>query len=259
MNRRLISILARTAAAATAAMLCSCQQTSKLLKAKPAPLSPFLEQRHTMSPGRERVPFHFVWRNYYEDQQRRVSEKSQIYIAPVSLRYLRPIGKKLAKWEVEQGSISRNEAAVGKEIRAAFAEAFKRSPLPRFKLVTAPTKASVTLELALTELNPTSAKGNVVKTAAKFFVGPLAGLGGFFTKGNIAIEGKVLNSSTHELIFQFADNEKDKMTWYSLRDFKPYGHARIAIWEWAQQFEEFTRTLPDHQVGESSFFTLSPW
>lgn len=259
MNRLRLSALVKFAAAVAAAMLCSCQQTTKLLKAKPAPLSPFLEQRHTMSPGRERLPVHYVWRNYYEDQQRRVSEKSQIYIAPVTLRYMRPIGKKLAKWEVEHGYINRNEAAVAKEIRAAFAEAFKRSPLPRFKLVPASTKKSVTLELALTELNPTSAKGNAVKTAAKFVIGPLAGLGGLFTKGNIAIEGKVRNSSTRELIFQFADNEKDKMTWYSLRDFKPYGHARIAIWEWAQQFEEFTRTLPDHQVEESGFFTLSPW
>lgn len=119
-----------------------------------------------------------------------------------------------------------------------------------------PTKNSITLELAIVELNPTSPTGNAIKTAAKFVVGPLAGIGGIFTKGNIAIEGKVRNTATRELIFQFADNEADKMTFYSVRDFKPYGHAIVAMNEWAAQFEEYTRTMPDHRVNESKFFTL---
>lgn len=239
--------------------LCSCEQGNRLLKAKPVPLSPFLEQRHTMTPHRERYPAHYVWRNFYRDEQRRVAEKSEIYVAPVTLQYLRPVKQKLAQWEIEQGSLRRNEQQIALELRAAFANAFLKSPMPRYRLAPRPNSRSITLELALVELNPTSPRGNVAKTVAKFVVGPLAGIGGIFTKGNIAIEGKVRNSATRELIFQFADNEKDKMTWYSARDFKPYGHARVAIQEWARQFEEFCRTLPDHQVEESSFFTIQPW
>ena len=80
-----------------------------------------------------------------------------------------------------------------------------------------------------------------------------------FTKGNIAIEGKVSVSSSGDPVFQFSDNEKDKMTWYSMRDFQPYSHAAVSIREWAEQFETFTRTTPDTRVKESPFFTLSPW
>ena len=82
---------------------------------------------------------------------------------------------------------------------------------------------------------------------------------GIFAKGNIAIEGKVTLSDTGLPVLQFADNEKDKVTLYTARDFQPYGHALVAMDEWAAQFEEFTRTFSDHMVEESSFITLKPW
>ena len=44
------------------------------------------------------------------------------------------------------------------------------------------------------------------------------------------------------VIFQFADREKDKITLWSLRDFRPYRHSLVAIDEWARQFEKLTRT-----------------
>lgn len=242
-----------------AAALCSCQASNRLLHAKKVPLSPFIEQAHVMSPARHRVPFHLIWRNFDREAQWRVAKKPEIYIAPVTLRYLRPLKQKLVKKEIQQGVVKRDEAGIARELRAEFADAFLRSPSPRYKPAMKPGANSVTLELAIIELNPTSPTGNAIKTAAKFVVGPLAGLGGIFTKGNIAIEGKVRNSATKELIFQFADNEADKMTFYSARDFKPYGHARVAMDEWAHQFEEFTRTMPNHRVEESRFFTLKPW
>ena len=242
-----------------ACALTSCQSTNRLLHAKKAPLSPFIEQPHVMTPARDRVPFNLTWRNFNRDTQWRVTKKTEIYIAPVSLRYLRPVKQALVKKEIAEGLVKRDEKGVARVLRAKFANAFIHSPSPRYKLVMKPGPNSLTLELAITELNPTSARGNAVKTAAKFVVGPLAGIGGIFTKGNIAIEGKVRNSATGELIFQFADNEADKMTFYSVRDFKPYGHATIAMDEWAAQFEEYTRTMPNHRVHESKFFTLMPW
>ncbi|MBX7210782.1 MAG: DUF3313 domain-containing protein [Verrucomicrobiaceae bacterium] len=242
-----------------AGALCSCQTSNRLLHAGKVPLSPFIEHAHVMTPARDRVPFNLTWRNFNRDAQWRLMKKTDIYIAPVTLRYLRPVKQKLVKKEIQKGLVKRNETGVARQLRAKFANAFIHSPSPRYRLAMKPGPNSVTLELAIVELNPTSAKGNAVKTAAKFIVGPLAGLGGIFTKGNIAIEGKVRNSATGELIFQFADNEADKMTFYSARDFKAYGHATVAMDEWAAQFEEFTRTMPDHRVHESKFFTLSPW
>ena len=48
------------------------------------------------------------------------------------------------------------------------------------------------------------------------------------------------------------------MTFYSLRDFQPYGHATHTVEEWARQFEEFTRTRSNVRVKPSLCFTLDP-
>ncbi|MBL9117094.1 MAG: hypothetical protein JNJ83_18965 [Verrucomicrobiaceae bacterium] len=241
--------------------LASCQSTTvqRLAKARPAAVSPFLDQRWAMRPMRQRLPFHYVWATTDPRVQNAVASSTELYIAPVDLRYLRPIRKPLVKWEVRNGLIRTRETEMAAELRARIAQAFTRSP--RFRLVTAPTKNSVTLALAITELTPTSVKGNAVKLAAKFTVGPLSGLLSVFTKGNIAIEGKFLVSvnGKSESYLQFSDNEKDKMTFYSVRDFQPYEHARVAMNEWGLQLEEFTRTMGNHQVKESSFVTLKPW
>lgn len=246
------------------AVLCSfgfssCRSTNQFLKAKPAPLSSFLEHRGEMSKHRERAPFHKVWSNPDAAVRQRATAQKEIFIAPVSLEHLRPVKKALVRNEIRIGSIDRREKEMAERLRAEFAEAFRKSPAPRYRLASAATPESVTLELALVELNPTSPKGNAVKTAAKFVVGPLAGLGGIFTKGNVAVEGRVRNTATGEVVFEFADNEADLMTFYTVRDFRPYGHAVHAMKAWAEQFEQFVRTGPGHRVKDGLCFTLSPY
>ncbi|MCB1227397.1 MAG: DUF3313 family protein [Verrucomicrobiales bacterium] len=238
---------------------CQCGLARKFLKAKPAPVTPFLTQRQNMRPALERVPFHYVWRNFDGQVQQRVRQRHLLYIAPVELGYLQPVSKRLARWEIENGWTPRQEREMATYLYQAYVTAFARSPAPRWILTDHPGPDTLTLELALTQLNPTSVRGNAGKLAAKFTVGPLSGLLGVFTKGNIAIEGKVTLSGTGIDVFQFSDNEKDKMTLYSTRDFRPYAHAQVAIDEWAQQFERFTRTVPTEKVKESAFFTLTPW
>ena len=45
----------------------------------------------------------------------------------------------------------------------------------------------------------------------------------------------------------------------TLRDFQPYGHAEVAIEEWARQFEEVTRNPRWREMGDSRAWTLMPW
>lgn len=239
--------------------LVSCESTNLLLKAKAIPYSPFIERPGEMRQERGRMPVHAIWRTEDDGVLARVLPKKEIYIAPVRMEYLRPLKKPLVRYEISQGIFERDEAGIAFLLRNEFARAFLRSPAPRYHVAQRPNAQSVTLELALIELNPTSPTGNAVKTAAKIFVGPLAALGGYFTKGNIAIEAKIRNSKTGELVFQFADNEADRMTFYSARDFRPYTHASHAINEWADQFELFTRTAPYAKVKETGFFTLAPY
>ena len=76
-------------------------------------------------------------------------------------------------------------------------------------------------------------------------------------KGNCALEGKLRDSVTGELLFAFADNEQDKFG-ISLRDFSSYGHARTSIRDLAKQFAELMRTPASHKVQDSSSLTLNP-
>ena len=76
-------------------------------------------------------------------------------------------------------------------------------------------------------------------------------------KGNCAIEGKLRDSTTGELLLAFADNEQDKFG-ISLRDFSSYGHARASVKDWARQFAELMRTPASHKVPDSSTVTLNP-
>lgn len=240
------------------AALASCRSTNQFLKAKAADPSPFLEHQNETFTDRERVPFHRIWRPRDQRDLRTAASRTDIFIAPVRLDLLRPVSQALARKEIEVGGIARREQNVAAHIRSEFTRAFMNSPGRRYRPVSAPGKNSVTLELALIELNPTSPTGNGVKMALKFVIGPFAGLGGYFTKGNIAIEGKLRDSRTGALLFQFADNQSDKMTFYSLRDFYPYAHANAAIKEWAEAFELFTRTPASYRVEGSLCFTLDP-
>lgn len=234
-------------------VLCSCSTTyrfSPSMKADAAPLSSFVEHRREMKPQRDRAPFALVWVNSSLPARR--ASYDSIYIAPVSTCYLRDARNNLSR----VASIEKQERPVSEMtqlIRQSFLDAFKQSPAPRLKASSAPTAGGVTLHLALVELNATDAAGNALKSAI-----PYGGVLSPLMDGNIAIEGKVRDNATGELLFEFADNERDPMTLLSLRDFKPFDHAKAAIKDWATQFEELTRTPPHHKVEDSLFFTLNP-
>lgn len=232
----------------------SCSTTSALsskLKAKPANLSSFIEHRGEMKPQRERAPFALVWVNPTLPERR--AHYTSIYIAPVNTHYLRPAKTNLSGSVTGSSGKPRPVGEIASLMRQSFEDAFFHSPNPRVSLVHAPQHGGVTLTLALIELNPTDTKGNIVKTAV-----PYGGVLSPFTGGNIAIEGQVRDNTTGELLFEFADNEKDKMSLASVRDFSPLEHAKVAIQEWAQQFEELTRTSRHHKVEDSLSFTLNP-
>lgn len=229
----------------------SVSDVSTSLKARQVALSPFIQHRAEMKPQRERAPFALVWVNPTLPERR--AHYSSIYVAPVSTRYLRPAKTTLSGNVTGQPNKPRPVAEIAGLLRHSFEDAFMRSPNARVRLTHTPQQGGVTLTLALIELNPTDATGNVVKTAV-----PYGGVLSPFTGGNIAIEGQVRDNVTGEVLFEFADNEKDKMSLASVRDFSPLEHAKVSIKEWAQQFEELTRTSRSHKVEDSLFFTLNP-
>ena len=236
-------------------LLCSCSTTNHLLKARPVKLSPFFEQRSKAHDTKGRLPFQKVWTSADPNVLQVGNAARDIYIAPVTLTYLRPPKKAVARQEIRWG-LQRQENWMAWKLREEFAAAIKNSPRPRYRLVKQPGRGVLTLKLAITELNPTSPNGNAALTLMKVAVTPAAGLARWFTSGNMAIEGKVTAGDGGKVFFQFADNEADKLTFFNARDFLPYGHAEHSMRDWAEQFEQMSRREAGLVLKDSSAVTL---
>jgi hypothetical protein len=235
-------------------LLGSCSATNRFLKARPIALSPFFEQQRLAVDARGHGPFQTLWTSPDAAVLARGAAARKLYIAPVTLRHLRPVNKAMSRQEIAWG-VPRMAPQVAWQLREEFAQAFLRSPAPRYQIVLQPAADALTLAMAVTELNPTSPKGNAVVTMAKV-INPVATLGRFFTKGNMAVEGKVLVPGGKQVFFQFADNEADKLTFINARDFTPYGHAMQSMRDWAVQFEQLTRNSAGLRIRDSSAVTL---
>lgn len=242
--------------------LCSCQNLRKVVKASPAELSPFVQNRERMTRQPADAAFQFTWAATEKAAVKKAQAMKQIYVAPVSLAELRPM------LDVRlRGSKSRGEARdkhapeLAAALQKEFAEALQKHPAPHYTVVGKPGANTLVLELAVTELNPTSVPLSAAKLAASLALGPAGSVGGLAVRsaGNIAIEGRLRAGTKGAVVYQFADNESDKLTFYSIRDFRPYGHAKVTIREWARQFAEVTQGTPGAKVKDATFWTLSPF
>jgi hypothetical protein len=224
------------------------------LKAPPAKLSAFLAPTPALKDARKTTPFCFSGGTLSASQL-------GIYIAPISLDYLRPVNKSLAK--VEGSDAGREKAAKELAIygRRQFMTAFQKSTSARYQLRLTPDPDCLVLELAITELNRNTVAGGIVRFALNNAAVPGAeailakatrGL-----KGNIAIEGKFRNPTNGEILYQFADNEESRSAFLlPITDFTPYGQAREALHAWAKQFEELTRIAPGKRVKDTGVISL---
>lgn len=236
----------------------ACSSTNRMLKAKPAGLSPFFEQPWLAQDAREQLGFQKVWTTPDPQVLAEGKAKRKLYIAPVTLHFMRPLSRAFSSGEVAWGGVQRREFEIAARLRAEFVAAFRASPSPWYHLADQPGPDTLTLQLAVIELNPTSPKGNAMVTVLKFVVTPVIGLAAYFTKGNMAIEGKVQDSRSGRTFFQFADNESDKLTFINMRDYQPYGHAVNTMQYWAVQFEQMTRSPRGWKVKDAGAITLRP-
>lgn len=237
----------------------ACSSASQFLKARPAEPAGFLQKRNQMNPHPGESPFHYAAHSRSWEAHERANSKREIYVAPVDISKLRKIQHKIARASYTMTGRDRPVDEMANQLRLEFAQAFIESDDAIYEVVEAPGADSVTLELSLIELDPTSVSGNAARKVGSYLFSPLVTVASFgTTAGTIAIEGRVRNSDTGEVVFHFADREADRLTLFSVNDFMPYGFIDDIIKEWAGQFEKFTRTPPGEEVKDTSFFTLNP-
>ena len=241
----------------------SCRGLRPLVKAKPA------GQLHLAGPAAGTVedartdgPFQVVRRTTDPRAIRRAETAQTLFIAPVTLQWLKETGRTMRRLEEEQFGRRRPVREVADELHAAFTGVFNAPkpdrPRPRYRVVARPDREALVLELAITELTATSPTGNVLKTAAGMVVGPVSMVASPWVKGTLAVEGRLTDPVTGRVVYAFADRESNPMTIFSVRNFHPTAFAKVIARQWAEQFEEATRgtgAVPK----DAPFFRLNPF
>ncbi|SKA79998.1 Protein of unknown function [Prosthecobacter debontii] len=240
----------------------SCSSMQRLAKAGAAEPSAFLANGPKLQKTKAKYdPFLRVWRNDSREVWAKAEAKKKLYIAPVSLDYLRPMTQPLSRVEVREKSRQKEAQKLAVYMREQFALAFKNSPNAHYEIVDEPEKDALTLEMAIVEFNPNSIVAGITRRAINLIAVPGAeSLVGRQLKGNIAMEGRVTDPAQKQSLYEFADAEQNQSALIlSVHDYNAYSAARKIIRGWATQFEEVTRTKPGERVKDSAAFTLWLW
>jgi hypothetical protein len=219
--------------------------------------SAFLTHGSEMKHMPERYPFQRVWvADRLAGKERR--HYSKIYIAPVDVSFFDTDTWKVRARDVDAHPEDIKE--IGDYMRARFVKEVKSWPGSVVEVVGEDDRSpeTVRLELAIIELVPTASGRKIISSAAGFLI-PGGGLIGARSAGSIAIEGRVRDAASGEVIGEFADREADKRAPIDLAGFKWYSRSKENIDDWAKQFAELANTTPDQKVKESLPFTLNPF
>jgi hypothetical protein len=188
----------------------------------------------------ERLPFHRAWRKGPIDREKHTS----IYIAPVNTKFLIKMD-----WLTEltlSGSYQDDVRELAVYARETIQSAFYEAGVP---VTIKPTETSIILEIAIVEVTPSRAFLNLIKAG-----GILSG-----QRGSVAIEARVRDGGTWEVIALFADREEGKASLLNVANLTWYTHAKKIIDDWAKQLVFIYLSGPDKTVRDTPDFTLLPW
>jgi Protein of unknown function (DUF3313) len=78
-------------------------------------------------------------------------------------------------------------------------------------------------------------------------------------KSSVAIEGRVRDSVSGDVLMMFADREEPPQRIIDLKSVTWWEHAKESIDLWAKQMVKPANTPPTEKVKDEAFFTLRPW
>ncbi len=182
-----------------------------------------------------------------------------IYVASVNTSYLEQ-----QSWWKNQNSreamhlLQADTEKLAVHMRRQFTQELVNYPGNHYRIATAPGPRTLVVELAIVELVPSKAFWNTGATAAGFVV-PGASMLGALGSGSIAMEGRLKDGATGEVIAMFADRRQDQVAPINLRSMTWYGGAERNIDIWAQEGAEFLNLPQGSVVHRKSRLTLKPW
>lgn len=240
----------------------SCRSTQRLVKAFPAEPSSFLINRQALvKTNAAKSPFLRDWRNPNPKAWTESEKHTHIYIAPVSIEHLRPMTRTLSKIAVSEESRQKNVRKLADYFHEEIVKSFTNAPAGSLQVVSKADADSLLLEVAIIEFNPNSMIGGLVRKGINILLWPGAETAvSHKLKGYMAIEGRLKDPKTKEVLYEFADAEQNRsgIILY-VHDYTTYTYFRKASREWAKQIEAVIRSQAASSVKDGPAATLLLW
>ena len=232
----------------------------KVLAAEPAPNAGFIAQPEKLEPQKDQA-FDRLWLSPDRDW----ASYPKLYVAVVDVHHV----LEMSFWDklnIRKSKVEYDLVVVADELREDLIEAFRDDPTHHFEIVDDPAQVdadTAQLEVALVELVPNKAVLGAIGLAAwgaPLEIGiPVATATAFIAHGAVAMEARVRDGRSGEVIAAFADRETGKMRVIDLRSLTWYGNALEDFRGWAASFVELANAERPEQVRHPAYFTLSPW
>ena len=230
-------------------------------KAKPAENSGFLNNPDLMAQN-PNLPF----QKFYWNKQHDPKTYTEIMVAPVDTRYIlaQNIWEKASAANVTEAQVRAAIQAMADYTRQSFVRAASEDPRKRFTVVDKAGPHTVILEVALVQVVPSKAVMNalgyvtwvpaVIQTAGSLSTGSEDS-----GKGVVAIEARLRDGATCEVIGMFADRERPKTALLDLKSLSWWAPAKAILDEWSGQLIELANMPPGGTIKDSPTFELLVW
>jgi hypothetical protein len=228
-----------------------------------APDSGFLEHSERMTKD-QGMPFQRTyWNKAYDSRA-----YTELYVAPVNTDYImaQSFWEKANVASVDPAQAKKDIATVAEYTRQSFTRAAADDPNHRFTVVEKDKvgKQTLILELALVQLVPSKAVlnaiGYVTWIPTAVAIGSSTATGSQDTgKGVVAIEGRVRDGATGEILGMFADREHPATAIIDLKALNWWAPAKAIVDNWSKQLIALANRPPSGVVKDKPQFELMVW
>lgn len=230
-------------------------------KAKEAPNSGFLSAPEKMSQKAD-TPFNRIYWNEKYDR----AAYTQLLVAPVNINYVmaQNVWETTNLTSLTKDEVRKDIQALADYTREAVIRAASDDPHKRFQIVETAGPRTLILEMALVQVVPSKAVLNAIGyvtwvPAVVSAAGAAASDSQDTGKGVVAIEGRVRDGSTGEVIGMFADRESPKMALLDLKALNWWAPAKAIVDDWAKQLVAMANRKRGERVKDSAVFDLVIW
>ena len=236
---------------------CSTDKIHEWMRHDAVELTDFLPGKERLVRQPDTFPVHYTWMNTNAAMK---ADFKCVYVAPFDLSYLRK-GNGYDEWRDKVSGLDNAITELGEYGRKAFIQAFTER---KIKVVDDPrTPHTAVFEFAITGFVPTRAEIEVVGTVGSFFC-PVPGVGlvaDCLAAGSLALECRVRDSATKEVVFMFADAEGEPQALLQFAKYTYTAAAKINLKRIAKDLAE-SCTLADASQMRRDFpfsFIALPW